>query len=121
MRYALIVATAALAGCAGFPSGQAALITEERMTTIHAAVKDKLKDPYSAVFEDTKLGVAEDGKVLACGWVNAKNSYGAYTGKQVFTVHIENMETFRVMTADIAEPMFTAGTISMCRYRGARL
>ena len=40
------------------------------------SVKSSLKDPDSAKFSSSNLG--KSGAV--CGWVNAKNSFGAYTG-----------------------------------------
>ena len=44
------------------------------------AVKAKLKDPDSAKFKDVKA----TGPDSYCGWVNAKNSFGGYTGFQLF-------------------------------------
>ncbi len=44
-----------------------------------------LNDPYSAVFTFdvvTEMGGGQAGKI--CGTVNAKNGFGAYTGKQFF-------------------------------------
>lgn len=46
-------------------------------------VKD-FKDPYSAVFEGIYIGKAANGSPVVCGTVNAKNSYGAYTGRKPF-------------------------------------
>lgn len=45
-------------------------------------VKDLLADPYSAKFENVKT--LPSG--IVCGAVNSKNSYGAYTGKQMFAI-----------------------------------
>lgn len=42
------------------------------------------KDPYSAVFENIFIGRAKNGTPVVCGTVNAKNSYGAYTGRKRF-------------------------------------
>lgn len=50
--------------------------------TVIAAVKAKLKDPDSARFKG--LRIDKDG--TGCGWVNAKNSYGGYSGFAVFYV-----------------------------------
>ncbi len=53
------------------------------------AVKERLKDPYSAKFHkvvDHKLGVV-------CGEVNSKNSMGAYTGNKLFLIY-ENTAYF---------------------------
>jgi hypothetical protein len=47
---------------------------------IDARLVQRLKDPDSRKVE---FGTTAGG--LACGTVNAKNSYGGYTGKQIFT------------------------------------
>lgn len=47
------------------------------------AVKSKLKDPYSAQFSNVRLLDFNDGKIV-CGDVNAKNSFGGYTGSSTF-------------------------------------
>ncbi len=49
--------------------------TEKQM--IKNTVKEKLKDPYSAKF---KFYATEKNKVGYCFKLNAKNSYGGYTG-----------------------------------------
>lgn len=43
-------------------------------------VKDTLKDPDSAKFDSFFRDFGENSGYV-CGYVNAKNSYGAYTGK----------------------------------------
>ena len=48
---------------------------------VQDVVKRELKDPESARFEAVSYFPAED---VACGSVNAKNSYGGYTGKEDF-------------------------------------
>ena len=47
-------------------------------------VKDLLKDPESAQFRNVKVVINTEGKKSVCGQVNAKNSYGGYTGFQSF-------------------------------------
>lgn len=51
-------------------------------------VKDTLKDPDSAKFESFFRNFGENTGYV-CGYVNAKNSYGAYTGKKPYYVRIE--------------------------------
>lgn len=48
-------------------------------------VRDHLKDPASATFGDIRLVKTSTGKV-ACGMVNARNSFGGLTGMKPFTV-----------------------------------
>lgn len=52
---------------------------------VEAVVKPHLKDPNSAIFQHPPLQLSgrNDGK-LYCGYVNAKNSYGGYTGNTLF-------------------------------------
>lgn len=50
-----------------------------------SAVKARLKDPDSAEFGQTVY--REPG--IVCGYVNAKNSFGGYTGEKGFIVDIE--------------------------------
>jgi len=45
-------------------------------------VKDRLKDPYSAKFEN----VIRPAKSVVCGQVNSKNGFGAYTGRKNFVI-----------------------------------
>lgn len=52
------------------------------------AVLSRLKDPNSANFKD--LQVLEGGRAL-CGLVNAKNSYGGYTGFKLFVADAEGV------------------------------
>ena len=47
-------------------------------------VKDLLKDPESAQFRNIKVVINTEGRKSVCGQVNAKNSYGGYTGFQSF-------------------------------------
>ena len=49
------------------------------------AVKAELKDPDSAKFRGVRPLKGRDGQVNGyCGWVNAKNGYGGYTGENYF-------------------------------------
>lgn len=49
-----------------------------------SAVGDQLKDPMSAIYSGVERVPRADGAKVACGWVNAKNSFGGYSGKQRF-------------------------------------
>ncbi|HEY5085771.1 MAG TPA: hypothetical protein VII66_00295 [Gemmatimonadaceae bacterium] len=48
-----------------------------------AEVTRQLKDPESAQFSDVTAHVV-GGVVVACGYVNAKNGFGGYTGQTEF-------------------------------------
>lgn len=53
---------------------------------IQEAVRSSLRDPASAIFGETRL--APSG-TAACVVVNARNSFGGYTGNQVATVYLD--------------------------------
>jgi len=53
-------------------------------------VKNTLKDPESAQFKDVKVAINIKGDKTVCGQVNAKNSYGGYTGFKSFYVKNNN-------------------------------
>ncbi len=55
--------------------------TPEEVQAVTDALKSALKDPDSAKVSGVRISA--DGKT-ACGFVNAKNSYGGYSGKSVF-------------------------------------
>jgi len=56
---------------------------------VEAAVRPQLRDPQSAIFRDLsatndrKIGKSPAGLVI-CGYVNAKNGFGGYTGEKAF-------------------------------------
>ncbi|WP_086639750.1 hypothetical protein [Acetobacter okinawensis] len=54
------------------------------------AVKDMAKDPDSTKFKEIKLSKKCDDSQYVTGFVNAKNSYGAYNGYKIFVVKIIN-------------------------------
>ena len=74
--------------CANF-SKESRTMTASEQTAIETAVKDVLKDPWSAHFrKTTKVSAWREcryGDVYA-GEVNSKNSYGGYEGFRSFTV-----------------------------------
>lgn len=50
-------------------------------STVEATVARSLKEPESAIFSDVEL---YEHRSLACGKVNARNSFGGYTGDVQF-------------------------------------
>ena len=55
---------------------------------VQADVRHSLKDPDSAQFEDIKAFAKEK---VACGKVNAKNSYGGYVGMDDFSYYVDQV------------------------------
>jgi len=55
---------------------------DDAIDTAKQMILTTLKDPDSAKFGNVFFG----RKATICGTVNAKNSFGGYTGAQVFTI-----------------------------------
>lgn len=59
-------------------------LNKKQMEAVRAGVRDKLRDPESARFGSAVAGKDSKGFITVCGWVNAKNAYGGYTGDQPY-------------------------------------
>lgn len=66
---------------------------------IQEAVRSSLRDPTSAIFGETRISPSG---TAACVVVNARNSFGGYTGDQVASVYLDR-ETGTWEAADISE------------------
>lgn len=64
-------------------------LTPQQKTEIEHSVLALLKDPESARFGPMRAGTVA-GATAVCGWVNAKNSFGGYTGMELFYSRFEN-------------------------------
>ena len=83
---------------------------------IKAAITSILKNPGSAKFATIVASENEKpGQVTACGYVNAKNSSGAYAGKQPFKGVLKGKRFL------ITKPLGTSMTIISCIYNGVPL
>lgn len=64
-------------------------ISPDQEAAAKKAVSDTLKDPYSAVFDGifgTSISPSSAKATVICGTVNAKNSYGGFTGSKKFAL-----------------------------------
>lgn len=79
-------------------------LTAEQVKAVQTAMRGNLKDPDSAKFGDIIAGTdpANPSDNLACGYVNSKNSYGGYTGAQVFMAKLNQDGTAKFIGMDIA-------------------
>ena len=81
-------------------------LTQEQIAEVHEAIRSTLKDPYSARFGEMMAGMlpATDGtsSVLVCGFVNAKNLYGAYVGEKAY-LGVFRAEQFALLGVGDAE------------------
>jgi hypothetical protein len=83
---------------------------------IKAAVTSILKNPESARFSTIVASENEKtGQITACGYVNAKNSSGAYAGKQPFKGMLKGKRFV------ITKPLGSSMTIIRCIYNGVPL
>lgn len=58
--------------------------SEKHLAAIREDMQSQLKDADSAKFKDVILKKGENSTLYACGYVNSKNSYGAYEGFRLF-------------------------------------
>ncbi|CDG97401.1 conserved membrane hypothetical protein [Xenorhabdus bovienii str. puntauvense] len=77
----------------------------EKVSMAEYSVKQMLKDPSSAKFSGSRLG--SNGAV--CGYVNSKNSFGAYAGKQRY------VSSNGLNVIDNGEPNFEPIWKELCR------
>lgn len=68
-------------------------------------IKNALNDPYSADIKTHFGYLTSRGIILVCGEVNAKNTYGAYTGFQWFNIPLmpSLSGSYRALSPDFAE------------------
>lgn len=77
---------------------------------IESTIREQLKDPDSAKFsgftEPRKEVMVEQRNFVygysSCVFVNAKNSYGGYTGKQLYWAFIRNGQVLRIKNTNDA-------------------
>lgn len=95
---ALIVVpvVAAVSAAAWFALRPAPEPADWRVAGVQEAVRERLTDPVSATFGAIDFA-AQDGGMVACGTVNAKNRLGGYTGAQPFKARHSSGQTFYVL------------------------
>lgn len=97
IRKITLSAALSLLVCSGVSAAGTAA-TGADLTALKSAMEDKLKDAESAKFKDVRI--AKDG--TTCGLVNAKNSYGAYSGFGPFIAMKLSTGKFFVVSVDEA-------------------
>lgn len=81
MKRLALMAVLGVVGCQWVPGTDA-----HKAEAAKSLVREELFDGDSARFENVVVSRSETGKVQVCGWVNAKNRYGAYVGPERFLV-----------------------------------
>lgn len=72
------------------PTGTPMEITGDMKKKAREGLLKSLKDPGSAQFGEMFAAKTENGETMICGYVNAKNSYGGYTGMAPFAGSLQN-------------------------------
>jgi hypothetical protein len=105
-----------VAGCAA--PGQPTVLTADQEKSVQVAVTAQLRDPDSARFGPISGARYDNGKILVCGVVNARNGYGGYAGLAPFIGHFDSgRSTF--MVGEIGTPDgYGVAMIRQCRSNG---
>ena len=78
-------------------------LSTDQIAMVQTVVKFSLQDPRAAQFGTIKGGKDQDGKVVVCGLVNAKNNFGGFTG-MTFTGELDSAGSFKMgAMGDIAD------------------
>lgn len=84
-----ILAVTILSGCAApgrvvAEPGTPYHLSAADIVAVQKGVRERLKDPESSRFGGMGASKRRDGLIYVCGVVNARNSFGGYTGSQPF-------------------------------------
>ncbi len=78
-------------------------VTKSQLIVIKKAILNSLKDPYSAHFKWSKNVYIDGEDIGYCAFVNAKNSYGGYTGYTPFSVYLmESTKGWKAVRVNIS-------------------
>jgi hypothetical protein len=92
-------------------------LTPVQVTNLQKGIRDSLKDPESARFGMHKAGLDAKGNLFVCGLVNAKNSYGGYTGMSPYNGMFIKSGQFIVAGLSSGHDMATA-ILQVCAKQG---
>jgi len=98
-------------------------LTEKHTRLVEDGVKLTLKDPNSAMFRGFKASISDKGVVTVCGFVNAKNSFGGYTGYYPFLGVLIGEPNFSGFVGSVSsgEDSDARATITVCERSGIYL
>lgn len=71
-------------------------ITEDEKSAVENVIREEMKDPDAAKFYHMDFPYP-DTTFTYCGYVNGKNSYGAYAGKQLFATFLGKMQMVNLL------------------------
>lgn len=93
------------------PTAPAGPRDSEVLSLAFSSVRANMKDPDSAKFGQAKRYSVSDGRNVACGSVNAKNSFGAYAGEKRFVFTYES----GLVMIDDGSSAFSTAWSTLCR------
>jgi hypothetical protein len=91
------------------------------MKIVDEGVRKGLKDPESARFGDIRAVKRQGGKITVCGFVNAKNSFGGYTGMKPFAGSLSREPSAFLVIAYGGDRFDDMYVYSACRQLGLEL
>lgn len=94
--------------------------SDAQIAEIQDAVRRELKDPASATFGFMTAGKNAQGRLMVCGLVNARNSFGGYTGMQPFQASIAPGGRVQVSSVG-GPPEVTLAIYQVCERQGLSL
>lgn len=90
-------------------------LSVKQRAALEGAVTENLKDPSSAKFRKIELVDSKEankpGEGIYCGEVNAKNSYGGYTGYMPFIAAVLGDGAFAMNVAHDADSIVVVRTL----------
>jgi hypothetical protein len=95
-------------------------LSETQFGIVKASVIERLKDPESARFGKYVAGSSKSGDITVCGFVNAKNSFGGYTGDRPYFGLLFNDKLFVVIGISESDTDVQA-TMKVCADNGLNL
>lgn len=88
MRFSPAIAAVLVGACASVPVTPVA-VSDHMQSVVVDGIRKRLKDPDSATFGPMRAARSDKtGKIRVCGTVNARNSFGGYTGAVRFAAHV---------------------------------
>ena len=104
------------------PAREALELTAEQTEAVQSGIRETLIDPDSARFSGLIGGWSDDPELAfyVCGWVNSKNRFGGYAGRQAFLATLSGQRTetepYRLKVYQLHE--FSDHTTGLCRRIG---
>lgn len=96
------------------------ILSDMEKNAIMNGVRARLKDPASAIFGGVVAKKDASGFVYVCGSINAKNSYGGYTGDKPYSGMLagEGQKAFFAVLGIGGLEYESSGIIQVCHEKG---